>query len=512
MPESQTAAAEPVTPTGPEAVTPARTVAEVNDLTWTGRPEAAIARATLALDAGGLSPVQQAELLELRAENLIARGEMQRCADDVKALLALAEHERSDALLSMAKRREAFLLIRRGDGAVAMPAARAALAAAERSGRADLVALALTMLAFASSMARVDIEAAPALARRAVSICERLGPKVFLGRAWLVLANVHVGLEQPREANQASSRALALARECGDLSGQAQALNLLAWFEADQSKVLKMRQQSLAANTAAGNIHGQAIIIGNLGSQWVGMGLFRRARRVLLQAEAMHRRIGNLSALAINFSNLFETELRLGHLAAARAAAEGSNTGARLGLKRSAGYESGARGSGAGRRACCRSRAVGRACLQGEARATTPLCRVLAMPPTPICAPVRPRMRWRRRAKRSRCTAPRTWRRSTDGSARAVVAHSQALRANGRAAEADAALAQAYRFLCQGCRGGRRRPAPQRTQQEGRDPRLARGLAGPHALRMPQAAREAHLAGSATCASLSSAWWKPACA
>ena len=169
----------------------------------------------------GLSPVQQAELLELRAENLIARGEMQRCADDVQALLALAERERSNALLSIAKRREAFLLIRRGEGAVAMPSACAALTAAERSGREDLVAHALTMLAFALSMARVDIDAAPALARRAVSIFERLGPKVFLGRAWLLPAHVHVNLETPLAANQASARSLALARQCGDLAGQA---------------------------------------------------------------------------------------------------------------------------------------------------------------------------------------------------------------------------------------------------------------------------------------------------
>ena len=187
MPELQSTpkvARRPSVAAGPPAAPATRMAAEVSDLTWTGQPEAAIARATAALEADGLSPEAQAELLDLRAENLIARGEMQRCADDVQALLTLAERERSDALLSIAKRREAFLLVRRGDGAVAMPAARAALAAAARSGREDLEGHALTTLAFAAGMARVDIEAAPALARRAVSIFGRLGPTVFLGRAW----------------------------------------------------------------------------------------------------------------------------------------------------------------------------------------------------------------------------------------------------------------------------------------------------------------------------------------
>ena len=81
-----------------------------------------------------------------------------------------------------------------------------------------------------------------------------------------------------------------------------------------------MRQQALAAYTAAGNLHGMAIIIGNLGSMAVSMGLYRQARRQLAEADAMHRRMGNQGALAVNSGNLFEAELRMGNLEAARAA------------------------------------------------------------------------------------------------------------------------------------------------------------------------------------------------
>ena len=54
------------------------------------------------------------------------------------------------------------------------------------------------------------------------------GIPVFQGRAWMWLANAYVGLEQPAETNEACTRALALARQCGDLSCQGATLNLLA--------------------------------------------------------------------------------------------------------------------------------------------------------------------------------------------------------------------------------------------------------------------------------------------
>ena len=68
-------------------------VAEVFDLTFTGQPEAAIARASALLAAGRLTPLQQAELLDLRGENHLNRGENDRCGDDVRALQALAAQE-----------------------------------------------------------------------------------------------------------------------------------------------------------------------------------------------------------------------------------------------------------------------------------------------------------------------------------------------------------------------------------------------------------------------------------
>ncbi len=317
----------------------ARVLVEVNDLTWTGQPEAAIARATAALAAGGLTATQEGELLDLRAENNHGRGEMQPCAADAAALAALARRARSPALRALALRREAFICMRRADGAAAVRGARSALEAAQKSGDEAIEGRCLATLAWTMSMTRTDPQAAPELARRAVAIFERLAHPVFLTHAWLALGNTYVSLEQPKQANAACGRALALARQCGDLVSQGGALNLLAWFEPDQAKAIKLRQQALAAYTAAGNLHGQAIMIGNLGSMAVEMGLYRRARRLLLEADAVHRRIGNKGALAVNCGNLFDTEWRMGRLDAARAAgAEAAELVRALEMRRFAGW------------------------------------------------------------------------------------------------------------------------------------------------------------------------------
>ena len=480
----------------------ARAVAEVNDLTWTGQPEAAIARATALLAAGGLSPEEQAELLDLRAENLHWRGETERSAEDVRTLAALARKARSPALQALALRREAYLCLRRGQGTEAVHAAQAALKAAQRSVDEVTLAHCLSTLAWLMAMTGTDAdgEAAPALARRAVEIFARHGLTLFMGRAWTVVANTYVRLNQPPEANEAAARGLALARQCGDLSSQARALNLLGWFEADQGKAIKLRQQALAADVAAGNVHGQAIMVGNLGSQWVGMGLFRRARRVLLQAEAMHRRIGNLGPLAINYGNLFEAELRLGHIEAARAAAAESVALVRsLQFKRAAAYPSWfegrlalAEGRGAQaakwfERACKEAGSNDNsllACLTDAAHAHL----AAGQPARALAASRRGTALHRARglASLDGMDPPDLW-----------WQHSQALRASGHEVEAGQALAQAYRFVVDsiaqvGDEGLRRNALNKKAEIRAL---LAAWLRQARRQRLPQAEREAHLAG-----------------
>ena len=113
----------------------AKLIAEVDALTWTGQPVAAIERATAALSSGDLTPEQQSELLDLRAENHSNRGEMDRLAADTDALAALAKGKRSASLQARALIRRAFLHRRRGEIAEGLAASRSGNEATQRSGR-----------------------------------------------------------------------------------------------------------------------------------------------------------------------------------------------------------------------------------------------------------------------------------------------------------------------------------------------------------------------------------------
>jgi hypothetical protein len=184
----------------------ARIVAEVDDLTWTGQPEAAIALATAALAAGGLAPEQEAALLDLRAENHHWRGETEACAEDAQALGALARRTRSPAFRALGLRREAMIAFRRGDIDATLRMGDAALAAARESADEVIEAHCLATLGFLRAMARSDPESAPDLVRQAVAVFERRGLTVFLGRALMMLGNTYVGLERPQETNEYCTR------------------------------------------------------------------------------------------------------------------------------------------------------------------------------------------------------------------------------------------------------------------------------------------------------------------
>ncbi|MGE5338649.1 MAG: GAF domain-containing protein, partial [Gemmatimonadota bacterium] len=453
-----------------------------------------------ALAAGELSAEQEAELLELRAESLYVRGENDRCAEDARALADLARREHSPSIEAIARRREALLHLRRGDGPAAVKAARAALKAARRGAREDIEGLCLSALGWLMSMVRIDAAKGPALAQRAVSIFERIGPPVYLARAWLYLGNTHVSLERPREANEASARALALARQCGDLSSQGTALNLLGWFEPNQAEVLRLRQQALAAYTEAGNLYGRAIIIGNLGSEFVGMGLYRRARRLLLEADRMHAAMGSLAPRAVNFGNLFEAELTMGRLDAARAAGrEASRLVRSLGLRRFSGYPAWAQGRLALEegRAAEAARLFERAAKEQGAHGDGPLMTMLSDAARAYVAAGQPAkaLAASRRAIALHRAKGLSW---IDGMEPPYLWwwHSRALRASGLRDEADKALARAYRFVVErnaqvGDEGLRRNAL---NKKEAVRELIAAWVAHARDRRLPKSERETHLA------------------
>src|SRR5438045_3484911 len=93
-----------------------RVLAELRPLAYGGQPEAAVDRATVLLAQARLPALDQAHLFDLRAEVLLASGELERAERDVEALAALARESGDPAVGAVAARRGSFFAFRRNQG------------------------------------------------------------------------------------------------------------------------------------------------------------------------------------------------------------------------------------------------------------------------------------------------------------------------------------------------------------------------------------------------------------
>ncbi len=285
---------------------------EVNHLTWTGQPLRAIAHATKALDVGTLTPLQRAKLLNLRAENFLARGDLDHVTADTLALLALAQTHSDPALLAMAQGRNAIMQARRQEP-LAVNSARIALGAARRSGSDELKAWTLWWLAESIFRLRGDLAEGLKVGSTALVLFEKLGQQPLQGRVLATLFNLLFAVGQLVEAESVAMQALSLSRQCGDKTGEGNALNLLTFNESDPAKSLLYYQQALDAFDVAGNLHWINIISGNLAVSYHQLGLFHRAHRIYSGRLTLTREEGRREHALIYLWNLFETELQMQH-------------------------------------------------------------------------------------------------------------------------------------------------------------------------------------------------------
>ncbi len=474
-------------------------------LAWAGRQQDAIAAADAALAAPGLDAGERFDLLDLRAESHIAQGNLKCAAADAAAMKALAHRERSAAFETRALQCEAMVQMRTGDAAAALQTARRAVAAARRSGAPILEARAVARLAEAQfrqhTLARN--EEATATARRAVAMADSLGDVVLKGRALWCLQAAYINLGRVAEANRAGDQSLALAREAGDLFGQATVLNAMSLSLQDLAVSLRLHNQSLDLFRAAGHLERGAMVIGNLAGAYGDLGLYRRARRLYQEAIALARRNGAETSIAHNVWNYAFNEAQAGCPDAARAiVAEAAFRKEALDGNEFAGRP--ARLAGwlamldrkhgpaarsfelAARQAAASDEGFAMACLSQAAAA-----HLAAGAPAKALALTR------------RAT---DWHHGQDlGAVNGVEAyeiwwsHSQALRASGKDDAARDALRRAYDFLCSAVASlsdeGLRRNALNK-------PETARAitlawLRNARAQELPREQREAHLAGRA---------------
>ena len=302
----------------PRTEKPAATAQRVGDLAWAGQHAQAIELATAALATTSLSVSSRLDLLDLRSESFIAQGDLERAGADAEAMLDLADRAKTAAFKAQARNRLALVQTRKGEIKAAIASANAALKAARQSKHVALEAMSLFRLAEAQFRNRVDFEKSARNAVRASELFHALRRSADEGRALWVLSVARNGQGRAAESVEAANAALALCRQAGDLYGTGNALNMLVFNEADISAQSKLLHQALADFEAAGYVERQGMITGNLGITYRDLGLYRRARRLELKAQAIYRRTGARAAQGNNLGVLAETEMAMGHLDSAR--------------------------------------------------------------------------------------------------------------------------------------------------------------------------------------------------
>jgi signal transduction histidine kinase/ActR/RegA family two-component response regulator/tetratricopeptide (TPR) repeat protein len=277
------AAMADVKPSIPEKSDP---IARIRELSWAGQHAQALQRASaeLASLAATDGSAMRLDLLDARAESLMALGDLAGAGADAGAMKRIAQRTRQPAHEARALNREALLQIRGGKARAASITASTALAAALRAGSARLEAHSLMLLAEAQFRSHKELDGALARARRAAELFAELGDSVSQGRALWVLASVHNNLGQPAHADRLAAQALELGRRSGDLLGQGNALNLLTFNCADLAARFSLLKQALAAFEAAGYVERQGNVLLNLGRAYEVLGLYPRARRLFLSA------------------------------------------------------------------------------------------------------------------------------------------------------------------------------------------------------------------------------------
>jgi signal transduction histidine kinase/DNA-binding response OmpR family regulator len=314
MPRTQKPAPSPPSAEG------ARAIAEVRALDATGQIQAVIDRATAALARDDLAPEQRAELLSWRSEHLAMRGEAALAEADADALDALARRARgNETVAAWALRRRGEVLALVGNADEALTKLQRGQQLAERSNEPMLQAFCRLSLAGAMARIRRDMPRALALALDAAARFEALGMTAWQARALnRAGGRVMQFMGRAAEADELNRRALELARRCGDPIGQAAALNGLTFNDPDYTALIATYREIIELARSIGHSAAVPLYLGNLAITYGDLGLFRRYRRLLIEALAAIAAVGNRVIEASQLWSLAEEEVRLRHADAAR--------------------------------------------------------------------------------------------------------------------------------------------------------------------------------------------------
>lgn len=298
--------------------------AQVRDLAWTDQHAKAIELASQGLLTSKIKINEQMDLLDLRAESYIAQANLDLAAKDADAMVKLAKPVGAGlsrlALTAQALNRKAIIQMHRGEIKPAIKTVTAALKAAnavEAKHASPLQAESLLILGEAQFRASLNEQSVKS-GQQAADLFEALKNPSGQGCAYRVIAIAQVYLGNEEESRIAAKTALAFCQQAGDQYGIGNALNAITFTVANVAEGIKLFNQARQAFESAGYLERLNAATANLGDQYLGLGLFQRARRFRLQDVQFTRQIGDRWGLTNGLTNLASLETQAGHLYAVR--------------------------------------------------------------------------------------------------------------------------------------------------------------------------------------------------
>ena len=287
------------------------------DLARAGQHQQAIDVLSAALTRKRSSDETAFDLRELRAESLVALGEVERALADAVAMCAIGERSGRSELHARALIALANVQAFSGGLADAGETAERAVRIARKSRTKRLVGLALSSLGSIQSK-RGQFQAALKSATAALGHFTAADDTKERGRALWVAACAHDGLGHREKTDRAADEALLLARAAGDRWGEASALNIRWRQSMDLGLRLRGLHQALAGYVAAGHVSGQAAIYNNMSLAYRALGLYRRSDRMIEKSNAIRRRLHDFNSLANGLITLAGNATITGDLGSAR--------------------------------------------------------------------------------------------------------------------------------------------------------------------------------------------------
>ncbi|MBS0319990.1 MAG: GAF domain-containing protein [Proteobacteria bacterium] len=476
--------------------------AAVAHLLFTGRVDAALERATVALADDRAPLTTRAALLDLAWQAYRIKGALDGVYATADRLDAVARRTRNGAVRARALTRRAEVQWLQNDGDAALATVARAVAAARSAAAAGCLAAALTTQAMLEARLRMDNRAALATGRAAIAAARAAGDVPLEVRARMAEAMVLQNAGRVAQRDATLRRAVVMARQHGDTVAYGQLLNLLTFNETDQAVIRKLLVEAAAVQARAGSELGRVVAVSNLANLYSRTGLFHLARRLLLETEAFDRRVGNAHDIELDLWNRVDVEFYLRHPDFRATLAEATALSQERGSARFLWYVDfwNARIAGAeGRHAEAVTAFTEVLAHAGHAHSGEQILALAALGSSLLATGDHAKAL-------EMTTRAAALHRDAGYSALDAMqprelwwAHSQALRANGRGDDADAALERAYGFVVDGVKGlsdeGMRRNAVNKHEDVRAIVRA--WIAYARRKRLARARREAHITGPA---------------